>query len=138
VSALGRSGALVAASVLLMVAFTSWSPVDAAPATHFNVSVPATATAGTPIALTVTALDAGNATDTSYGGTVHSTSSDGAAILPADATLTNGAGAFAATLTTISPQTITATDTVTASITGTSNVITVTGTADLAVTKSVS
>jgi YVTN family beta-propeller protein len=100
---------------------------SAGPATHFTVSAPATATAGTSFSVTVTALDASNATATGYTGTVHFTSSDGAAVLPADSTLTNGMGAFSATLETSGGQTITATDTVTASITGTSTSVTVSG-----------
>jgi len=94
-------------------------------ATHFSVAAPSTATAGTAINITVTALDASNHTVTGYAGTVHFTSTDGAATLPANATLTSGAGNFQATLKTIGPQTITATDTVSASITGTSGSITV-------------
>jgi hypothetical protein len=91
-------------------------------ASHFVVSAPAAATAGTAFNLTVTALDAGNAVATGYTGTVHFTSSDGAAMLPANATLTNGAGTFSATLNTSGSRTITATDTVTAAITGTATV----------------
>ena len=90
------------------------------PAIHFSVSAPATATAGTAFNFTVTALDAFNNTMTGYTGTAHFTSTDGAAVLPADATLTNGTGTFSATLKTAGSQTITATDTVTASITATS------------------
>jgi hypothetical protein len=86
------SGALLAAAGLLVLGLTSWSPLDAAPATHFSVSAPAVATAGTPFVFTVTALDGANTTDTAYAGTVHFTSSDGAATLPADVTLTNGTG----------------------------------------------
>jgi hypothetical protein len=92
-------------------------------ATHFSVSAPATATAGTAFNFTVTALDASNATVTGYAGTVHFTSSDGQATLPANATLTNGVGTFSATLKSSGPRTITATDTVTAAITGTSSTI---------------
>ena len=90
-------------------------------ATHFAVSAPASATAGTAFGFTVTALDQFNNTATGYHGTVHFTSSDGAAILPADTTLTSGTGSFNATLRTSANQTLTATDTVTAAITGTSN-----------------
>src|SRR5207237_5883322 len=50
----------------------------------------------------------------------HFTSTDAAATLPANSALTNGAGTFTATLNTIGNQTITATDTVDSSITGTS------------------
>jgi hypothetical protein len=94
-------------------------------ATHFLVSAPVSATAGSSFNFTVTAKDQFNNTVTGYAGTVHFTSSDGAATLPADSTLTNGAGTFSATLKTAGNQTITATDTVTASITGTSNTIAV-------------
>ena len=102
--------------------------IGAGTATHFSVTTPGTATAGTAFSLTVTALDASNAVVTGYTGTVHFTSSDGAAVLPANSTLTNGVGTFSVTLKTAGGQTITATDTVTATITGTSGVITVTAT----------
>jgi hypothetical protein len=88
---------------------------------HFAVSAPTTATAGTAFNnLTVTALDSGNNTVTSYSGTVHFTSSDTSAALPANATLSGGVGTFSATLKSAGGRTITATDTVTSSITGTS------------------
>jgi hypothetical protein len=95
-------------------------------ATHFSVA-PATSTptAGTAFNFTVTALDGSNGMVSSYAGTVHFTSSDGQAILPADSTLTNGTGTFSATLKTAGGQTITATDTITGSITGTSSSINV-------------
>src|SRR5207253_780929 len=96
-----------------------------APATHFTVSAGASQTAGSPFNFTVTALDQCNHTATGYTGTVHFTSSDGAAMLPADSALTNGTGTFSATLLTSGNQTITATDNVTSSITGTSNAIAV-------------
>jgi YVTN family beta-propeller protein len=99
--------------------------VNAAAATHFSLSVPASATAGTAFSFTVTALDPFNNTATGYAGTVHFTSGDGQAVLPANTTLTNGTGTFSATLKTAGNQTITATDTVTAAITGTSNAIAV-------------
>ena len=84
----------------------------------------------TRLQFTVTAQDQFNNTATGYAGTVHFTSSDGNATLPADSTLTNGVGTFNATLKTAGNQTITATDTVTNSITGTSNTITVSGGGD--------
>jgi hypothetical protein len=100
----------------------------AAAATHFTVSAPLVAMSGTAINFTVTARDATNAVDAAYGGTVHFTSSDGSATLPANSTLSSGVGTFSATLQTApGPQTITATDTVTSSITGTSNPILVLG-----------
>jgi hypothetical protein len=99
--------------------------VSAGAATHFTVSAPASATAGTAFFYTVTALDASNNTATGYAGTVHFTSSDGVSTLPANSTLTSGVGTFSATLRTAGNQTITATDTVTSSITVTSSTIVV-------------
>ncbi len=60
----------------------------AAAATHFSVTAPGTATAGSAFNITVTALDASNAVVTGYTGTVHFTSSDGQAVLPVNSTLT--------------------------------------------------
>src|SRR4029077_3707236 len=117
----------------------SLTVTGSAVATHFLVSAPAAATAGTPINFTVTAKDAANNTVTTYPGTVNFSSTDAAATLPSsDVGLTNGVGNFQATLNTVGPQTITATDTVTASINGTSGSITVSaaGGAALAITKS--
>jgi uncharacterized protein (TIGR03437 family) len=99
--------------------------VNGAAATHFTVSAPASATAGTAFSFTVTALDQFNNTSNLYGGTVHFTSTDAQAVLPANSTLTNGVAALSATLKTAGTQTITATDTVTGAITGTSGAITV-------------
>ncbi|HEY0783377.1 MAG TPA: alkaline phosphatase family protein [Thermoanaerobaculia bacterium] len=56
------------------------------------VSAPATTTAGAAFTLNVAAVDAGHAALTGYTGTLHLTSTDGAATLPADTTL-DGAGA---------------------------------------------
>src|SRR5260370_9603407 len=97
--------------------------VTAPPATHFSVVTPANDTAGTSFTFTVNALDASNNVATGYSGTVHFTSTDSQAALPANSTLTNGTATFSATLKTIGSQTITATDTATASIIGTSNSI---------------
>src|SRR5439155_20285732 len=85
--------------------------VSALAATHLTVSAPANATAGTAFNFTVTAKDQFNNTATSYAGTVHFTSTDGAATLPANSTLVSGTGSFSATLKTAGNQTITATDT---------------------------
>jgi hypothetical protein len=79
-------------------------------------------TAGTAATVTVTAKDAYGNTATGYTGTVRITSSDGQAVLPANSTLTNGTGPFTATLKTAGAQSLTATDTVTASITGSASV----------------
>ena len=91
----------------------------------FVVSAPATATAGTGFNVTVTAQDSSGNTIMGYAGTVHFTSSDGAAVLPADATLVSGAGTFAVTLKTAGARTVTAADTVTTAATGTSGTIAV-------------
>ena len=91
-------------------------------APHFVVSAPSSATAGTPFSFTVTALNEFGNTATGYGGTVHFTSSDGQAVLPADSKLSNGVGTFAATLKTAGDQTITATDTTVATMTGSKTV----------------
>ncbi len=99
--------------------------VSAAAADHFAFSVPVSASAGTAFGFTVTAKDQFNNTVTGYTGTVHFTSNDGAAVLPADLTLTNGTGNLNATLKTAGSETITATDTTSSSITGTSSAITV-------------
>jgi hypothetical protein len=94
--------------------------------THFSVtSTTTTLTAGTSLNFTVSALDAANNVFTTYSGTASFTSSDTQAALPSNATLTNGVGTFSATLKTAGSQAITATDTVTASITGSSSAITV-------------
>jgi len=90
---------------------------------HFSVTTPQDATVGASFSFTVTALDASNAVATSYAGTVHFTSTDSQAVLPANSMLTNGAGTFSATLKTTGSQTITATDTITLTITGVSNAI---------------
>jgi FG-GAP-like repeat/FG-GAP repeat len=92
----------------------------------FVVSTPAGATVGTGFSFTVTAQDQFQNTIFGYGGTVHFTSSDGAAILPADATLTNGSGMFSATLNSDGSQTLVATDTTSTSATG-SSAVTVVG-----------
>ena len=91
--------------------------------THFAVSAPSTATVGVPFNFTVTALDANNNPTTTYAGTVHFASTDSLAMLPANGALTNGSGTFTATLKDAGSQTITATDTVNGTLTGTSGAI---------------
>ena len=77
-----------------------------------------TATAGTAGAVTVTAQDIfGNRTN-DYAGTVHFTSNDAQAALPADATLTNGQRTFNVAFKTAGTQTLAVTDTLNATITG--------------------
>jgi hypothetical protein len=86
---------------------------------------PSPVTAGTSHTFTVTAKDPyGNLTP-NYTGTVHVTSSDSRATLPADSTLTNGMGSFSATLDSVGTQSLTATDTANGNITGTQSGIAV-------------
>jgi uncharacterized protein (TIGR03437 family) len=85
-----------------------------------------TVPAGTAENYTVTAVDYTGAPATSYTGTVAITSSDSAATLPASASLASGVGVFSVTLNTPGYQTVTATDTSTSSITGTTPAILVT------------
>jgi uncharacterized protein (TIGR03437 family) len=104
--------------------------LQSANANHFQVTASATATAGAPVSVTVTALNALNQTDAGYAGTIHFTSTDASATLPADYTFVVGdAGVHTftngAVLRTAGARTITAKDTVTNSITGTSSNITV-------------
>jgi hypothetical protein len=79
-----------------------------------DVTVPATATAGQPFTLTVTAKDTSGKPFPAYSGTVRFTSSDTSTgvVLPADSTLPNGRGTFSVTLVKAGTQTITATDAV--------------------------
>jgi beta-lactamase superfamily II metal-dependent hydrolase len=88
-------------------------------ATHFSVSAPANVTAGVAFSVTVTALDASNATATGYNGTFQFTSSPPDVSGPHSAT--NGVSTFSVTLTTVGTTTLTATDSVNASITGNTN-----------------
>jgi hypothetical protein len=99
--------------------------VSAAAATHFVVSAPSSSTAGVPFTFTVRALDQFNNLASGYTGTVHFSSTDGLAVLPTDVTLSGGSGTLSATLKTAGAQTITATDTATPTLTGTSNQVTV-------------
>jgi outer membrane protein assembly factor BamB len=96
--------------------------VGAAAGTRFGVTTTtATPTAGVAFPFTVTALDPAGNTDSSYSGTLHFISTDPSpgVSLPPDATLTGGQGQFSATLDRAGQQTITATDTVKTSVTGT-------------------
>ena len=99
-------------------------------ATHFSVS-PADAQTRVTFKFTVSALDAANNVSVAYSGTVHFTSSDAQAMLPADSTLAAGTAQFSATMETSGTQTLTATDTASASINGSSS-ISVAATAPLA------
>ncbi len=74
---------------------------------------------------TVTAVDPYGNTANSYRGTIHFTSSDSQAVLPANYTFTaadNGTHTFSATMKTLGSQTLVATDTVTNTVAGSETV----------------
>jgi uncharacterized repeat protein (TIGR03803 family) len=90
---------------------------------------PSPTTAGLASTFTVTALNADGTVNTGYTGTVHFSSSDPQAVLPADYTFTatdQGAHAFSATLKTAGTQSVAATDTANSSVVGNDAGITVT------------
>jgi uncharacterized repeat protein (TIGR03803 family) len=96
--------------------------VTAAAATHFSIAAPASAKRGKAFNVTVTALDAYGNVAAGYTGTVHFTSSDTRATLPANYTFTAtdaGVHTFSVTLNSGGSQSITVRDTMNSSITGT-------------------
>ncbi len=103
--------------------------VNAAAASSVTVAgFPSPVTAGVAGNLIVTLKDAFGNVASAYTGTVHFTSSDAKAVLPANYTFTAadaGKHTFSATLKTAGTQSITATDTTRASLTGTEGGITV-------------
>jgi hypothetical protein len=118
----GGGGGTALADIVVQPTVTVAPPID-----HFNVSAPATATAGSAFSATVTAKDASNATITVYTGTVHVTSSDGSATLPSDYTFVggdNGVHTFTneVTLATVGTQSVDVNDTVATSATGSASV----------------
>jgi len=104
---------------------TATITVNPAATTHLLVTAPTSSAAGLSFLIAVSAKDAYQNTVTTYGGTVHLTSTDASASLSANAKLTSGSGTFSATLRTVGSRTVTATDTVTSSITGISGTINV-------------
>ena len=126
----GTGYTLTASSGALIVATSTAFNVTAGAAATLALTAPSSATAGAAFGVTVTAKDANGNVATGYTGTVHFTGTDGAATLPANYTFLtadNGARTFplGATLRTAGNQIITATDTVTATITGMSATIAV-------------
>jgi hypothetical protein len=97
--------------------------VTPAPMFQLLISAPAVTTAGNSFNILVTAADRYGNAEPSYAGTVHLSSSDGQAVLPGDFTFAAGdQGVHTVTglvLKTAGLQTLTATDTVTASFHGT-------------------
>ena len=106
---------------------SGWTGYCGSPVMHFSVSgFPSPIITGVAGTVTITALDALNSVGSGYSGTVVISSSDPQAILPANATLTNGVGMFSVTLKTLGTQMLTATDTAIAAISGTQASIMVT------------
>ena len=119
-NALGNSGYSNIASVTI-----PQQPV----ASQFTlVAMPTTATAGVASAFTLKVLDSSGNVVTGYTGTVHFTSTDVAAGLPADYTFTAadaGSHMFSATFKTAGSRTLSITDTATPPLTVTSPAVTV-------------
>ena len=102
--------------------------VTEAPTTNFAVAnFPSPIAAGAAGTFTVTALDPYGVIVPTYAGTVTFTSSDPAATLPANSTLTNGLGTFTATFHTQGTQSLTASDVAVPTINGTQSGIVVSG-----------
>jgi len=116
-------------TVSVLLNAKDWSATPQA--SSFAISgFPSSITAGVVGSFTVTVKSASGATVTTYTGTVHFTSSDGQAVLPADYTFTAadaGAHTFSngVILKTAGTQTITVKDATMASLTGTDGGITV-------------
>jgi len=107
---------------------TSIKVNGAAPSTMIVSGFPSTTTAGVAGSFTVTLKDPYGNIASGYRGTVHFTSSDAKAVLPANYTFTvadAGLHTFTATLKTAGTQSITARDTVTGSLTSMDGGVTV-------------
>jgi hypothetical protein len=90
-------------------------------AKHLSVTAATAETAGTPFPVTVAALDANGNPAYNYTGTVQFTSTDANAVLPANYTFSAGdlgTHVFNVTLETAGTHSVTATDTVTSTLTG--------------------
>ena len=120
---------LTATSGTLLAPPSDSVTVNPASVSSLTVSgYPVPAVAGVPHNFSVTAKDTFGNTATGYTGTVHFTSSDAQALLPNNYTFVggdNGTRSFSATLKTTGPRSITATDTLSSSISGTQSGITV-------------
>jgi titin len=118
----GTTGITVSDTVASSVSGKATVKVSAGATTHFTLTASTSnPTAGTVFSITVTALDAFGNVAKGYRGTVHFTSTDPSATLPADypfKSTDKGIHTFSVTLRTTGSQTITATDTSKSSITG--------------------
>src|SRR5262249_9703512 len=118
----GRQTVTIVDKVTASLSGTAVVTVAAAAASSLSASgYPSPTTAGNVGNLTVTALDAYGHTAAGYSGTVHVTSSDSQAVLPANYTFTAadaGKHVFSITLKTTGTQSLTATDTASSALTG--------------------
>ena len=107
------------AAITGLVAFGCGSP-----SANLQISAPSGAIKGSPFTVTVTVMVDGRR-DTLFNSPIHFTSSDSAAVLPADYAFTAadaGSHSFDVTLQTTGTQSINATDMIAASITATANI----------------
>lgn len=110
-TASGTTGAYTVIASISGMHPTSFALTNlAGPAARLTLIAPASIQQNTSFMLMVTANDAGGNTAIGYTGTIHITSSDAQAILPADAVLVNGVGAFVVTLKRVGSQHVIATD----------------------------
>jgi hypothetical protein len=95
-------------------------------AASMTLAAAGSAVAGSPLNVTASALTANATADMSYAGTIHFTSTDAQAVLPADYTYVPsdaGAHVFSLTLKTSGSQSVTATDTVNSALHATQTVV---------------
>jgi hypothetical protein len=114
------SQTLTVADAALSLSTTAIIAVQAQPASHLVLATTAAPIAGGAFSFTVTAEDPYGNIDPSYAGTVHFTTTDSSpgVLLPANSTVAKGQQTFSAILDRAGSQTVTATDTGTASVTG--------------------
>lgn len=93
--------------------------VNPAATSQLVLTAPGTASPGVAVQVTVTARDQFDNVTPAYGGTVHFTSSDLAASLPANNTLISGTRTFSVTFATPGSQTLTVADTINGTLTDT-------------------
>ena len=133
-----KKGREILLTIVILSLLFVWVPkVHGGPATHFQVIVPSTAKIGIPFNITIKALDASGLVDTTYTGTVNFTvnSSYGITLLTGSTTFAVGDAGVKTISNTFNASnlpawvtvTLTATDSVNPSITGTSSGIQVTG-----------
>jgi hypothetical protein len=111
------------------ISFLTGSATQASAASLVLAGLPTSTVAGTANRFTVTAEDSSGHVATGYTGTIHFTSTDGGAVMPADYTFTaadQGVHTFAVTLTQVGSQAIRARDTAHPTVTGLASGITVT------------